>query len=210
MKKDYSKLSKAIIIAEQYHRTQTRHSGIPYIVHPFDVVNILLDLGVTDENLLCAGMLHDTIEDTEYTEVMMRKDFGDEITNIVMEVTKIEENVHTTIKEKMDFLKDCVHKSFESLILKFADRYSNVISYGKDKRKWYKAYYAAQAYPLVHHLLNYIKDNGTSEISDNIINNIIKELDDIVFDQYGVSLFEEYDKYRLDQIIMNRETGIKE
>ena len=211
MAKDYTLLKKAIQIAEQYHREQTRHEGIPYIVHPMDVLNILIALGVTDETLLCAAVLHDTIEDTEYTEVMMRRDFGDAITNIVLEVTKIEENQHTTtIKEKMDFLKDCVNKSFDSLLLKFADRYSNVISYGRDKRKWYQGYYAAQAYPMVNHLLNYVKEHGDTAITNKLFTTIVKELDEIVFMQYEVSLLEESDKYQLEHIVMNREKGNKE
>lgn len=211
MAKDYSILNKAIQIAFTYHKDQTRHEGISYIIHPIDVLNNLINLGVTDVNLLAAAVLHDTIEDTEYTEAMMRKDFGDAITNIVLEVTKIEEDQHaTTIQEKMDFLKDCVNKSFESLLLKFADRYSNVISYGRDKRKWYKAFYALQAYPMVSHLLNYVKEHGDTAITNKLFNTIVKELDEIVFMQYEVSLLEETDKYKLEHIVMNREKGNKE
>lgn len=211
MAKDYSILKKAIQIAEQYHREQTRHEGIPYIVHPMDVLNILIALGVTDEKLLCAAVLRDTIEDTEYTEVMMRKDFGDEVTKIVLEVTKIEEDQHaTTIKEKMDFLKDCVNKSFDSLLLKFADRYSNVISYGRDKRLWYKAFYALQAYPLVQHFLNSAPQLGTNIVSDNLYDTIIFKLNDIVVKQYGhlgVDLFNPLIEEKVYNLLYTRNKG---
>lgn len=81
-------ICKAYDVAEKFHRPQKRKSGEPYIIHPINVAYILNELGV-DEKVISAGLLHDVIEDTEYTEENMVSDFGEEITKLVIGVTKI-------------------------------------------------------------------------------------------------------------------------
>ena len=61
-------LTRAFEYASFKHRNQRRKSGdIPYINHPIEVTNILVSCGIQDVSVLCAGVLHDTIEDTETT-----------------------------------------------------------------------------------------------------------------------------------------------
>ena len=83
-------LISAITFAAEKHRSQRRKDvdGSPYINHPIALANVLATKGnVADLTVLCAAILHDTIEDTETNEDELRELFGDEITNVVLEVT---------------------------------------------------------------------------------------------------------------------------
>jgi len=70
------------------HRNQKRHSGEPYYGHPVAVAGILANLRM-DTRSICTALMHDVIEDTEITEDDMRNEFGDEITDLVVGVTKL-------------------------------------------------------------------------------------------------------------------------
>ncbi|MGN6598576.1 MAG: HD domain-containing protein, partial [Actinomycetes bacterium] len=65
-KADLREVERAYAVAERYHRGQRRKSGDPYITHPLAVAAILAELGMTPPTL-CAALLHDTVEDTEYS-----------------------------------------------------------------------------------------------------------------------------------------------
>src|SRR5512133_722607 len=75
-------------VAEEAHREQKRHSGEPYINHCLAVAGILSDLRVPPE-VVAAGLLHDTVEDTTVTLNDIRRDFGDTIAILVDGVTKL-------------------------------------------------------------------------------------------------------------------------
>lgn len=79
---------KAYTVAEEAHRGQTRHSGEPYINHCIAVASILADLKVPAE-VIAAGLLHDTVEDTDVTLADIRRDFGDTVKLLVDGVTKL-------------------------------------------------------------------------------------------------------------------------
>ena len=82
---------KAVAFAAEKHRDQRRKDAeaSPYINHPIALANVLVNEGgVTDTDVICAALLHDTIEDTETTEAELRAAFGGEITDIVLEVTE--------------------------------------------------------------------------------------------------------------------------
>ena len=70
------------------HEGQKRSSGEPYSIHPLAVAHILADLGM-DPVTICAGLLHDTIEDTGITKEELEAKFGAEIANMVDRVTKL-------------------------------------------------------------------------------------------------------------------------
>ena len=70
------------------HRHQKRHSGEPYHGHPIAVAEILVHLRM-DTRSICTALMHDVLEDTDMTEDEMRFEFDDEITNLVMGVTKL-------------------------------------------------------------------------------------------------------------------------
>ncbi len=66
MKKDSERVAKAVTMAKKAHEGQFRKTGEPYIIHPLAVKRILEEWGM-DEDTIIAGILHDTVEDTEIT-----------------------------------------------------------------------------------------------------------------------------------------------
>jgi len=81
-------IKKAYLLAEDAHKFQKRLSGEPYIIHPLAVAHTLADLGL-DHEVVCAGLLHDVLEDTFIKPEYMRQEFGETITYLVESVTKI-------------------------------------------------------------------------------------------------------------------------
>src|SRR5512145_714155 len=81
-------INRAYRVAEEAHREQKRHSGEPYINHCLAVASILADLRVPPE-VVAAGLLHDTVEDTTVTLNDVRRDFGGTIATLVDGVTKL-------------------------------------------------------------------------------------------------------------------------
>ncbi len=88
-KADLSVIERAFDAAARAHAGQKRKSGDPYITHPVAVASILAELGMTPPTL-AAALLHDTVEDTDYTLDALRKDFGDEVAMLVDGVTKLD------------------------------------------------------------------------------------------------------------------------
>lgn len=86
--KNLDLIRKAYYLAEKYHEGQFRRSGDPYIQHPLEVAYLLASLQ-TSPQTICAGLLHDVLEDTDYTSEEMIKEFGYDIYSIVEGVTKI-------------------------------------------------------------------------------------------------------------------------
>src|SRR6476660_10477749 len=85
---DRELIQRAYRVAEEAHRGQKRLSGDPYINHCLAVASILADLRVPPE-VVAAGLLHDTVEDTTITLTDIRRDFGDTIAVLVDGVTKL-------------------------------------------------------------------------------------------------------------------------
>jgi guanosine-3',5'-bis(diphosphate) 3'-pyrophosphohydrolase len=85
---DRELIHRAYRVAEEAHREQKRHSGEPYINHCLAVASILADLRVPPE-VVAAGLLHDTVEDTTITLNDIRRDFGETIAVLVDGVTKL-------------------------------------------------------------------------------------------------------------------------
>lgn len=80
---DTELLDRAIVFAvKAHHNTERRGKGFPYIVHPMEAVEIVATL-TTDQELLAAAALHDTVEDTEVTVEQIRQEFGDRIASLV-------------------------------------------------------------------------------------------------------------------------------
>ena len=88
-KADLALIERAYAAAERAHAGQKRKSGEPYITHPVAVAQILADLGIGSKTI-AAALLHDTVEDTDYTLDLLRADFGDEIAMLVDGVTKLD------------------------------------------------------------------------------------------------------------------------
>ncbi len=123
---DLMRLNLAFEKAERAHEGQLRKSGDPYITHPVAVAEILIDLGL-DSATICAALLHDTVEDTEYSLTQLRLDFGDEIADLVDGVTKLDRLTYGPTAEAETVRKMIVamSKDLRVLIIKLADRLHN-------------------------------------------------------------------------------------
>lgn len=126
---DRELILKAYELADDMHKDQMRKSGDPYIVHPIAVAEILADLGM-DEDTIAAGLLHDVVEDTEYTTEMLVEEFGEDIALLVDGVTKLGSIKFESQEEKQAenlrkmFL--AMSKDIRVLIIKLADRLHNL------------------------------------------------------------------------------------
>ncbi|GAB3857398.1 RelA/SpoT family protein [Dactylosporangium cerinum] len=126
-KADVRLLQRAYDMAEHFHKGQYRKSGDPYITHPLAVATILADLGM-DTTTLVAALLHDTIEDTEYTIERIQVDFGGEVTLLVDGVTKLDK-VKLGDAAKAETIRKMVvamAKDPRVLVIKLADRLHNM------------------------------------------------------------------------------------
>lgn len=126
---DTTLIGRAYDKAKSLHEGQLRKSGEPYLIHPIAVAVILAQLGM-DEETLVGGLLHDVVEDTEYTREMLVDDFGEEVALLVDGVTKLgtlkfdsKEEAQAETLRKM-FL--AMSKDIRVLIIKLADRLHNM------------------------------------------------------------------------------------
>ena len=128
---DREKLIKAYDYAKEAHANQKRASGEPYFIHPCEVANILMDLGL-DCACVVSALLHDVIEDTDSTEEDIRREFGEEVLQLVSGVTKLEKIVFKSQEDAdaENFRKIFVAmaKDVRVIIIKLADRLHNMRS----------------------------------------------------------------------------------
>ena len=126
-KADLKELQRAYEVAEQAHAGQFRRSGDPYITHPLAVATILADLGM-DTTTLVAALLHDTVEDTEYTLENVTTDFGAEVARLVDGVTKLDKVKFGDATEAETIRKMIIAMAQDPrvLVIKLADRLHNM------------------------------------------------------------------------------------
>mgnify|MGYP001171176603 CR=1 FL=1 len=126
-KADLALLQRAYDVAEEKHRGQLRKSGDPYITHPLAVATILAELGM-DTTTLVAALLHDTIEDTDYSLERLREDFGDEVAHLVDGVTKLDKVKLGPAAEAETIRKMVIAMARDPrvLVIKLADRLHNM------------------------------------------------------------------------------------
>jgi len=133
-------LNKAYNFALRAHNTQKREEGVPYIIHPVAVADILTDLKL-DSATIATGLLHDTIEDTHATYETIRSEFGQEVADLVDGVTKISEFENKAVEnskaENFRKLILATSKDIRVLLVKIADRLHNMrtIKFVKNKEK---------------------------------------------------------------------------
>jgi guanosine-3',5'-bis(diphosphate) 3'-pyrophosphohydrolase len=180
---NHDSLNKAFKFAIDAHKNQKRDEGVPYIIHPVAVAKILTDLKL-DSATITTGLLHDTIEDTKVTYETVKKEFGEEVANLVDGVTKIsalEDKASSDSKaENFRKLILATSKDIRVLLVKLADRLHNMrtIKFVKGKEKMIrKAKETMEIYaPLADRMgMNRIRDE-LEDLSFEILNKKARDL----------------------------------
>ena len=132
--KDSPRIEKAIEVAKKAHEGQLRKTGEPYFVHPMAVKKILEEWGM-DEDTIIAGLLHDTVEDTDLILEDIKKEFGETVAFLVNGITKLgtARNGMRDIDTYLPATKDnflrlmiALGDDIRVLIVKLADRLHNL------------------------------------------------------------------------------------
>ena len=159
---DTALIERAYEVAERCHRHQVRRSGDPYITHPLAVATILAELGMTPPTL-AAALLHDTVEDTDYSLEQLTDDFGEEIARLVDGVTKLDKVTYgeAAAAETVRKMVIAMAQDIRVLVIKLADRLHNARTWRYVSREsaQRKASETLEIYaPLAHRLgMNTIK-----------------------------------------------------
>lgn len=157
-KEEVEKVKKAYLLADKLHKEQKRESGEPYVIHPLNVCNILADMHA-DGDTLCAGLLHDVVEDTEETLEQLETEFNASVAKLVSGVTKIN-NLHFNSNiEATDANLRRIITSIETdvriIIIKLADRLHNMrtLQYKREEKQISNAKETLEIYvPIAYYL----------------------------------------------------------
>ncbi|WP_315579908.1 bifunctional (p)ppGpp synthetase/guanosine-3',5'-bis(diphosphate) 3'-pyrophosphohydrolase [uncultured Actinomyces sp.] len=184
-KADVSLIERAYATAEKAHRGQMRKSGEPYITHPVAVATILAEVGMTSPTL-AAALLHDTVEDTDYSLDQLTADFGPAIAQLVDGVTKLDKIRYGERAQSETLRKMIVAMSrdIRVLLIKLADRLHNArtwrfvpVESAKKKARETLEIYA----PLAHRLgMNMIKWELEERSFKILYPEIYEEIDHLV------------------------------
>ena len=180
---------KAYDFAKKAHENQKRASGEDYFIHPCFVAKILVDLGL-DASTIAAAFLHDVIEDTPVSEGDIKKEFGEEVLELVLGVTKLEKIEFNSKEEEQaeNFRKLFVAmaKDIRVIIIKLADRLHNMrsLNFLSVERQQRMARETLEVYaPIASRL-------GISQIKCELEDLCLKYLEPEVYEFLSVSLDE--------------------
>lgn len=196
--KDFELINKAYLYAKEKHEGQFRVSGEEYIYHPLATAVILTSV-YADTATLCAGLLHDVLEDTDVTRKELEETFGKEVTSLVYGVTKISKIHFSTENEALiEYYKKIIVGMSEDvrvIIIKLADRLHNMRTLWalpEEKRKSKAKETLEILAPIAHHLgihkikseledlsLRYLKPDVFYDIAEKL-NNTKLERDNVV------------------------------
>jgi guanosine-3',5'-bis(diphosphate) 3'-pyrophosphohydrolase len=208
-------LSKAFNFALEAHKNQKRISGIPYVVHPVAVADILAELKL-DSATIITGLLHDTIEDTKTTYDVVLKEFGKEVADLVDGVTKIsaleEKAVDNSQAENFRKLILATSKDIRVLLVKLADRLHNMRTVhafkSQDKKKRIAKETMEIYAPLAERMgMNLIRDE-LEDLSFSILN---KEARDLIVERLKLIKSKRIDNFQYiakSLISLLKENGI--
>ncbi len=169
---DLKMLDRAFAFASDAHKGQIRKSGEPFIAHPVEVAIILADLRM-DVEVLCAALLHDTVEDSEATVEQVTKQFNESVAQLVDGVTKITRiEVESLSDEQAQTIRKmfvAMSKDIRVIVIKLADRLHNMRTLAalREDRRIFKARETLEIYAPIAHRLG--------------INSIKWELEDLAF-----------------------------
>jgi hypothetical protein len=123
---DIDLIGHAYDVAACCHQGQKRRSGDPYITHPVAVARILARLGLADDQVLCAAILHDTVEDTPYTMPALRRDFGAGVATMVAGVMALDDLDRSQQHKTGQILAAIGYADTRVVAMKLADRLHNM------------------------------------------------------------------------------------
>lgn len=198
---DFSMIEKAYHIADDAHKEQKRKSGEPYIIHPLCVAIILAELEM-DKETIVAGLLHDVIEDTEYSKEDISNEFSPEVAALVDGVTKLTQL--NLSQDKIEIQAENLRKMFLAMakdirviIIKLADRLHNLrtLQYQTAAKQIEKARETMDIYaPIANRL-------GISRIQ--------VEMDDLCMQYLEPEIYADL-RAEIDEIITDREEFIQD
>jgi len=125
---DMARIKDAYALAEEAHRNQYRKSGLPYIIHPIAVAQIVAEELELGPNPVIAALLHDVVEDTPYTLEDIRVRYGDDVALLVDAVTKKKKEKYSHSKQIDNFrqLLESMQYDVRAVLIKLADRLHNM------------------------------------------------------------------------------------
>ena len=137
-------VSDAVTFAVRFHGDQRRPTGAPYVEHLLEALEFLVrGAGVSDPDVLCAAVLHDVVEDTPCTIAGVRATFGDRVADMVDWVTKPEADAGADKRAvKEAYLKGLADAPDDAILVKLADRASNVQTLRNLRPQKQREYYA--------------------------------------------------------------------
>lgn len=155
---DKEVIIKAYNLASEAHKGQMRLSGEPYVIHPIEVASILVDIGM-DTNTIAAALLHDVVEDSDFTYEDIEREFGTEVAELVEGVTKLGKiEFKSKEEEQADNVRKMVlamAKDIRVVLIKLADRLHNMrtLRFKSPEKQKEKAKEVFDIYaPLAHRL----------------------------------------------------------
>lgn len=181
--KEIAVINKAFEVAKKQHGGQLRRSGEPYIIHPIAVADILVNFGM-DYQSLVAALLHDVVEDTDYTLDELKTEFGGEIAVLVDGVTKLG---HLQLSEKdsreeqqaenISKMLLAMSKDIRVIVVKLADRLHNMrtLEYVAPQKQRDKALETLEIFAPISHRL------GIRSVKEELEDRAIRFLDPVAY-----------------------------
>ena len=194
------KIRAAYECAAKAHEGQKRRNGEPYIIHPVAVAEIIVEMGL-DTDSICAGLLHDCIEDTDFGYREIENKFGTSVAELVDGVTRLGMLRYSKEQEQFEDLRKmfmAMAKDIRVILIKLADRLHNArtFQYLPERKQRDKALETMEIYaPIAHRL-------GMSRIKWELEDLCLRILDPIGYQEIVDGLEQQSERYEdfLDHI----------